>query len=151
LRDRLGELPGEVVDTEGHILGRHPGTYNFTIGQRRGLRVATGDPRYVVTMDATTRRVVVGSASDAEVSTLRVAGLVWHRSLSGRPCSVQVRSAGSAIPAAGFVRHADGLAVSLERPAVGVAPGQTAVVYEADEVIVAGTIASTDRSPQGVH
>jgi tRNA-specific 2-thiouridylase len=145
LRERLGDLPGQIVDGKGRVLGSHQGTYNFTIGQRRGLRVAAGDPRYVVGMDAKSRRVVLGSSEEAEVSMIRVAGPVWHRSLSGAPCAVQVRSAGAAIPVAGMERDAEELSISLAKPATGVAPGQTAVVYEVDEVIVAGTIASTYR------
>jgi tRNA-specific 2-thiouridylase len=132
-----------IVDTEGRILGRHEGTYNFTIGQRKGLRVAAGDPRYVVAIEASDRRVVAGTARDAQVGAVSAAGLVWHRSPSGRPLTIQVRSAGAALPAGEMMVAGDDMTVFLREPADGVAPGQTAVVYEAGEVIVAGTITST--------
>jgi tRNA-specific 2-thiouridylase len=143
LRERLGELPGDIVDTEGRILGRHEGTYNFTIGQRKGLRVAAGDPRYVVAIEAPHRRVVAGTARDAEIGAVSTTGLVWHRSPSGRPLTIQVRSAGAALPAGEMIVAGDDMTVSLREPAAGVAPGQTAVVYEAGNVVVAGTITST--------
>ncbi len=143
LRERLGDLPGDIVDTEGRILGRHEGTYNFTIGQRKGLRVAAGDPRYVVAIEAPHRRVVAGTARDAEIGAVSTAGLVWHRSPSGRPLTIQVRSAGAALPAGEMIVAGDQMTVSLREPAAGVAPGQTAVVYEAGNVVVAGTITST--------
>ena len=147
LRSRLGDLPGQVVDRGGASLGTHSGTYNFTIGQRKGLRIAAGEPRYVVAIDAQKREVVLGSVREAEVSRIRVTGSVWHRTASGAPLSVQVRSAGSALPVAELGRTADELDIFLAVPAVGVAPGQTAVVYEGDEVITAGTIASTGGGP----
>lgn len=143
LRERLGDLSGDIVDAEGRVLGRHEGTYNFTIGQRKGLRVAAGEPRYVVAIEAAARRVVVGTVLEAETAAVSAARLVWHRHPSGRPLTVQVRSAGAGLPVDGLTLVGDEMTVSMERPAGGVAPGQTAVVYEADEVVVAGTITST--------
>lgn len=149
LRERLGDLPGDIVDSEGHVVGRHEGTYNFTIGQRKGMRVATGDPRYVVAIEAFERRIVAGTAGEAEVGEVSAAGLVWHRSPSGRPLTIQVRSAGAALPAGSMMVAGDEMTVVLEAPTAGVAPGQTAVVYEAGAVIVAGTITSTKRWARG--
>ncbi len=146
LHERLGELPGDIVDTEGRLLGSHEGTYNFTVGQRKGLRVAAGDPRYVVAIEASERRVVVGTAQEAEVVAVSAAGLVWHRRPSGTPFAIQVRSAGAALPAVEMRIVGDEMTIVLEESAAGVAPGQTAVVYEADEVLVAGAITSTMRS-----
>jgi tRNA-specific 2-thiouridylase len=144
LRARLGPLPGDVVDRQGKAVGRHEGTYNFTVGQRRGLRVAAGEPRYVVAISAPERRVVVGTAREAEVGTVTMAGLVRHRKRSGRPLTVQVRSAGAALPVNGVNETEDGIVVSLAEPASGVAPGQTAALYEEDELIVAGTIVDAE-------
>ncbi len=146
LRERLGDLPGRHR-RQGRrgALGRHEGTYNFTIGQRKGLRVAAGEPRYVVAIDANERRVVVGhrargrdECDPGRRSRYGTAGS------SGGPLAAQVRSAGAALPVAELRWPPTRSTVSLAVPAVGVAPGQTAVVYEADEVIVAGTITSTD-------
>ena len=68
------------------MLGRHEGTYNFTIGQRKGLGVAAAEPLYVVAVDAAERRVVVGRRAERlQVGVVRVEGLVWHRALGGGP------------------------------------------------------------------
>jgi tRNA-uridine 2-sulfurtransferase len=145
LRDRLGALPGEIVDAAGRVLGRHDGTYNYTIGQRKGLGIAAAEPLYVVALDAPERRVVVGPAAEGGIGAVRAAGLVWHRELGSGPFAVQVRSAGAALPVTGLVVDHDTFAVSLAGPVLGVAAGQTAVVYEGERVVVAGTIASTEK------
>jgi tRNA-uridine 2-sulfurtransferase len=151
LRERLGVLPGDIVDLEGRVLGRHEGTYNFTVGQRKGLRIAAAEPVYVVAVDAVRAAVTVGTAEEARVRTVTAEGLVWHRETSGRPLTVQVRSAGAALPVAFMTAADDQMTALLAEPASGVAPGQTAVVYEGDEVIVAGTITSTQRwAPTGL-
>ena len=144
LQERLGSLRGDIVDTEGRVRGRHEGTYNYTIGQRKGLGIAAAEPLYVVAIDANERRVVVGTAAQGLVGAVCVAALTWHRAYQGGALFIQVRSAGSAIPLA-RVEMADGsLTAVLGGPASGVAPGQTAVIYEEDRVIVAGTIERTD-------
>ncbi len=144
LRARLGDLSGEIVDTGGHVLGRHSGTYNFTVGQRKGLRLAAAEPRYVVAVDAAERRVVVGPGRETQVGSVSATGLVRHRPPGGRPLALQVRSAGAALLVAEVRAIDDEMTVLLAEPASGVSPGQTAVVYEDDEVIVAGTIAAAE-------
>src|SRR4029077_9116171 len=69
--------PGDIVDTEGGVLGRHDGIIHFTVGQRRGLRVATGHPLYVVRLDAVTRRVVVGPRAALRISSMRLRDVNW--------------------------------------------------------------------------
>ena len=145
LRARLGTLPGDIVDAGGRVLGRHEGTYNYTIGQRKGLGIAAAEPLYVLALDAPERRVVVGFAAEGRVGAIRAEGVVWHRELGPGPFAVQVRSAGAALPAPTLVVGEDAFTVSLRDPALGVAAGQTAVLYEGDRVVVAGTIASTER------
>jgi tRNA-specific 2-thiouridylase len=149
LRDRLGALPGDIVDVSGRVLGRHEGTYNYTIGQRKGLGIAAAEPLYVVALDAFERRVVVGPAVAGRVGAVRAAGLVWHRELGSGPFTIQVRSAGSALPVSSLVVGEDAFIVSLTEPVLGVAAGQTAVLYNADRVVVAGTIASAERWDRG--
>ncbi len=144
LRERLGVLPGEIVDLEGKVLGHHEGTYNFTIGQRKGMRVAAGEPRYVVGIEASQRRVIAGGARDAHVGIVRAEGLVWHRTVGEEPLEVQVRSAAAPLRASGITVAGGCLTVLLGMPAAGVATGQTVVVYEGDRVVVAGTITSTE-------
>ena len=139
LRTRLGERPGSIVDMEGKEVGHHQGTYNFTVGQRRGLRIGGGEPAYVMAVDAEKRRVVVGERSALAVGALRLGDVVRHRQPAGGEMTVQVRSSGGVVPAR---MPADDLVV-LGKPALGVAPGQTAVVYEGENVIAAGTILET--------
>src|SRR5258707_528974 len=69
--------PGDIVDTEGGVLGRHDGIIHFTVGQRRGLRVAIGHPLYVVRLDAATRRVVVGPREALRISSMRLRDVNW--------------------------------------------------------------------------
>jgi tRNA-specific 2-thiouridylase len=145
LRERLGALGGDIVDRTGRVLGRHEGTYHYTIGQRKGLGIAAAEPLYVVALDAPGRRVVAGTAAEGRVGSVKAAGLVWHRELEPGLLAIQVRSAGAPLPVSTFESAGETISVSLLEPASGVAPGQTAVLYEADHVVVAGTIESTER------
>jgi tRNA-specific 2-thiouridylase len=139
LAGQLGEQPGIVVDTSGKVVGRHFGTYNYTIGQRKGLGIATSEPLYVVALDAPRREVVVGNVSDLQVGALTISDVVIHRPIRRTGLTVQVRSSGA--PARARL-SGDGV-VALEEPVAGVAPGQTAVLYDGDAVVLAGTIVST--------
>jgi tRNA-specific 2-thiouridylase len=153
LRERLGERPGAIVDLEGRQIGRHSGTYNFTVGQRKGLGIASQTPLYVVGVDADLAVVTAGSAEECLVGELLIGDVVLHRPKTAGPVAVQVRSSGPAIPAR--LRDETGLpkigfggehvSIVLEEPASGVAPGQTAVLYEGGEVLLAGTILATGR------
>ena len=139
LTTRLGDMPGVIVDSTGREVGAHRGVYNFTIGQRKGLRVAGHDASYVLALDAEHRRVTIGERADLAVKGLRLAGIVWHRSLTGSETTIQFRSSGGRVPG----RLTDMTQVVFDEPAMGVAPGQTAVVYEGENVIAAGTIVGT--------
>ncbi len=107
--------PGEIVDLDGRVLGRHDGIIHFTVGQRRGLGIATGSPLYVVRLDAASRRVVVGPREALRTSRIRLRDINWlgdgtiDEALERRPeVYVKVRStrppqpgwlrAGSAVP-----------------------------------------------------
>lgn len=144
LREHLGDLPGDIVDREGRVRGRHTGTYNYTIGQRKGLGIAAAEPLYVIAVEAEERRLVIGPAGESRCVAVEVGGLTWHREASGRPQSIQVRSAGMAVPIGALEREDGRLTATLAEAVTGVAPGQTAVVYEEDRVIVAGTIECTE-------
>ena len=149
LRERLGELPGDIVDSEGRRLGVHTGTYNYTIGQRRGLGIASTTPLYVIGIEAARAEVVVGVATDLDVEAVTIGSLTRHGPLAGGGVHLQVRSAGKALRAhvvgAGDESPGEGdeITVVLDEPAQGVAPGQTAVIYEQSGVVYAGTILST--------
>jgi tRNA-specific 2-thiouridylase len=145
LRERLGDRPGAIVDTAGRELARHAGTYNFTIGQRKGLGIAGASASYVLALDAGRREVVVGDEASAAVGKLRIADVVRHRPAAGGRLAVQVRSSGRTTPG----RLVDPQRIVLEQPVLGVAPGQTAVLYEGEDVVLAGTIQSTEEWTAG--
>jgi tRNA-specific 2-thiouridylase len=126
-----GSRPGPIVDEQGRHLGRHRGVVGFTIGQRRGLGVATGEPRYVTHIDAATATVTIGSRRSLAVGSVVLEQVT---SVSGRPlageCLAQYRAHGEAVP----VRVVDGQA-AFARPQTAVAPGQTIAFYRGDEVV----------------
>ncbi|MBN1321883.1 MAG: tRNA 2-thiouridine(34) synthase MnmA [Thermoleophilia bacterium] len=139
LRERLGERPGVLVDRRGEIIGHHAGTYNFTIGQRKRIGLAGAKPLYVVGLAAARGEVVVGEACELGVGAVAIEEVVRHRPVSAGPMLAQLRSTGDAVPAL-----MDGPeTIVLEEPLKGIAPGQTAVLYEGDAVVLAGTIVAT--------
>jgi tRNA-specific 2-thiouridylase len=222
LRRRLGVRPGAIVDATGRPLGRHSGTYNFTIGQRRGHGVAAAEPLFVTRLDADKAEVVIGPHDGLAVEELVLEDVTVHRLGTPARGLVQTRSSGepspgavarpagvagdaavesgtmiasaatgrlsavesSAVDGCGLAngRHATGNAmaeggadgdqaapgsgatdgvraataaadpdpsepgrwlVRFDSPAFGIAPGQTAVLYDGDEVVLAGTIVET--------
>ena len=143
LRGRLGDRSGAVVDGEGRVLGGHLGTYNYTIGQRKGLGIAGGEPKYVIALAAESREVVVGEASAAAVTGVRMGDITNHRSETSARVTVQVRSSGEGVPAR-TAADSDSVKVVFDEPVIGVAPGQTGVVYDGERVVLAGTIVSSE-------
>lgn len=141
LRQSMGERPGAIVDMAGKPLGRHAGTYNFTIGQRKGLGIGFHEPLQVVALDAEEALVIVGPPDAGKVCAVELSDVTVHQTVPRGPVSVQLRSQGRPLPA----RVEDERRVVLEQPEGGVAPGQTAVVYDGDGVVLAGTIVSTAR------
>jgi tRNA-specific 2-thiouridylase len=139
LRTRLGERPGPITDSTGNILGHHSGTYNYTVGQRKGLGHSEGSPLYVVAVDARRRIVLVGPEPAGSVGMILVSDLVIHRPLSHTATAVQLRAMARPVPAS----LAGDDAIVLHEPVSGVAPGQTAVLYADDDVVLAGTIVAT--------
>lgn len=155
LRPQAAE-PGDIVDLTGKVLGTHPGIINFTIGQRRGLGVAVGDPIYVVAIDAATKRVIVGPRSALATSTVLLRDVNWIGPGSldalcggGIDISARLRSTRPPSPARLRVTQAGGCEVDLVTAESGVSPGQACVFYESDDpearVLGGGWIASTDR------
>ncbi|GAB7190468.1 tRNA 2-thiouridine(34) synthase MnmA [Kineococcus sp. NUM-3379] len=150
LRRRLGEQPGEVVDTGGEVVGTHAGAYGFTIGQRKGLGVQRpapdGRPRYVLSISPVERRVVVGAAEELLVRRLSATAPVWGGPAPAGPVEVaaQVRAHGEAVPAVVQVAGEE-VDVVLRVPFSGVAPGQTVALYVGDRVLGSATITGTAR------
>jgi tRNA-specific 2-thiouridylase len=140
---RLRERPGEIVDGGGRVLGRHRGHHNFTVGQRRGLGVAAGDPLYVLSTDSAANRVVVGPRAALATSTVRVRDAVLLRG-GDRVDRVKLRyrsrPIGCAVEGAAG-RHPE-LCLELAEPAYGVAPGQTACLMDGGLVVGHATISA---------
>jgi len=136
--DRLrpqGAEPGDIVHMDGRVLGRHEGVTRYTIGQRRGLNVAVGDPLFVVRIDADRRQVVVGPREALLTASLTLKETNWigggtlaQACAEGRPVLARVRSTRE--PVLGQLAEVDGQAVvSFTGAEEGVAPGQACALY----------------------
>ncbi len=139
LARRLGSLPGPVVDAAtGEQVGEHDGTYGFTVGQRRGLGIAVGDqrPRYVLGIEPVSRTVTVGTADLAGVPGVRTGPPSWTGPVPPLPFTAEVQVRAHAAPVACRVSAEDdgGLLIEFAEEQRGVAPGQSAVLYEPDAV-----------------
>lgn len=149
LREMMGVKPaeGEIVDTAGNVLGKHAGIENFTIGQRKGIRLAAAKPRYVVALEPEQNRVVVGDNEellsdefiaqnarwipfDAPSGPVECRVKIRHNHHQGAPATVTVLEDGRAL-------------VKLHEPQRAVTPGQAAVFYEGDLVLGGGWIGKT--------
>lgn len=133
--------PGEVVDEQGHVLGRHPGFASFTVGQRRGLGVASGRRLYVVDVKPEENRVVVGEAASLARSFLEVREVNWLMTPpKNLEVEVQVRSRHRPQAALVAVESQSAL-VHFREPVFAPAPGQAAVFYQGERVLGGGFIA----------
>jgi tRNA-specific 2-thiouridylase len=130
---------GDVVEADGRVVGHHEGIHRFTPGQRRGVGVAANTPIYVIRTEPASGRVVVGPRAALERSSLRVSpGAVYVTAADRVQAKLRYRSE----PVWATVRgHESGFELELDDPAVGIAAGQTAVLYQGDVVVGAGTIA----------
>ncbi len=141
------ETQGEIVDASGRVMGRHSGTHHFTIGQRRGLRVAAPEPLYVIATEPATQRVVVGASDSLNQSSL-VADQVNWLSIAAitepRRAQVKVRNRHQAAPAT-LTPTADPYRVEVlfDEAQRAITPGQAAVFYDHDLVLGGGWIAGS--------
>ncbi|HTU96299.1 MAG TPA: tRNA 2-thiouridine(34) synthase MnmA, partial [Solirubrobacteraceae bacterium] len=135
--------PGEIVATDGTSLGRHDGQHRFTVGQRRGLGLASIEPLFVIDKDAETQRVTVGSREELRTDRVAIRAARLHRDaervnqvkLRYRQRPLSARVAGGA----GAGRHRE-LSLQLAEPVDGAAPGQLACLMDGDVVVGWGTI-----------
>jgi tRNA-specific 2-thiouridylase len=137
---QVHDRPGDVVDATGRVLGRHRGHHGFTVGQRKGLGVAAGEPLYVLSTDAPANRVVVGPRAALATHTVPLTGAVLHRG-DARVDRVKLRYRSEPVPCRVAARG-DRVEITLAEPAAGVAPGQTACLMDGDRVVGHGTIAA---------
>jgi tRNA-specific 2-thiouridylase len=151
LAEQGGALPdtaGELVTTSGEVIGEHSGIHNFTVGQRKGLGVATGSPLYVIQINGRDKQVVVGSAENLYSSTLRTrrVNLIAVDELR-EPMRVGVKIRHRHRPAAAMIERIssgdgdDEILVTFDEPQRAITPGQAAVFYDGDVVVGGGWIA----------
>ncbi|MGE0733818.1 MAG: tRNA 2-thiouridine(34) synthase MnmA [Alphaproteobacteria bacterium] len=144
--------PGEIVDLQGHVLGRHDGVINFTVGQRRGLNLGNvgGEPLYVIRLDPSAHRVIVGPRAALGCAEFHIRDVNWletaARDLSGRRVSIKVRSAAPAVAARIFLSSRGMARVVPDVPLEAVAPGQACVFYDGTRLLGGGWIARADAA-----
>lgn len=173
LRRHLGERPGEIVDADGNVLGSHQGYYQFTVGQRKGLRIGTpaadGQPRYVLETRPEHNQVVVGAKELLSVDQIEADDLVWMADsamvqvdvcatdeygsevgglLNDVPDDVltaQMRAHGKPSVVTNVTVNQGRVAIRLARPVRGIAAGQSLVLYRGSMVVLQATITGASR------
>ena len=143
------DLSGDFVDPTGRVLGKHSGFDQFTIGQRRGLGITFGEPRFVIRIEPESRQVVLGTYDDLATKELEADGFSWLSDLAADEfeCLAQIRYQHTAAPARVERTGAEEVRVTFVDPQFGVAPGQALVLYDGDRVLGGGWI----RQPQAVR
>ena len=142
--ESLPDTAGELVTTNGEVVGAHGGIHNFTVGQRKGLGVATGSPLYVIQIKGDARQVVVGNQEELYTRTLRVqrTNLIAVEELcEPMRVVVKIRHRHEGAPALIEKSGEDEILVSFDQPQRAVTPGQAAVFYQDDVVVGGGWIA----------
>lgn len=136
------ETAGELVDTAGNVVGQHAGYQHFTIGQRRGLGVTFGEPRFVVRIEPESRRVVIGTHDELGRSSLQADRVNWLKSGISFPFrgTAQIRYQHAPGPCTVDLVGENRIQVDFETPQFGVAPGQAVVIYDDQRVLGGGWI-----------
>jgi len=138
------DTSGELVTTDGTVVGQHSGIEGFTIGQRKGLGVALGEPKFVVRIDPDSRQVVLGNRAELAQEELTASDTNWLVEPEDIPsrCQVQIRYNTAPVPALVQLLPDQRLKVSFETPQFGVAPGQAVVCYDGERTLGGGWIES---------
>ena len=139
-----GPRAGSIVDSSGRILGQHTGVHRYTVGQRKGLGLATGAPLYVIKLQPDSSEVVVGPREELGRSDLQATGVNWIAGtppLEPRRVTARIRHRHRDAPAT-VTAEGDGRAsLRFDEPQLAVAPGQAVVFYEGEDVVGGGWIA----------
>ena len=140
-------LPGAIVTEDGRVIGEHEGFARFTIGQRKGLPGGVSEPWFVVEIRAETREVVVGTRASLARNTVSAAQANWLAPMpeAGATVQVQVRHRGARVPATLLRADRGAIEVVLSESVIGVAPGQSLVLYDDDVVLGGGVITRSGR------
>lgn len=136
---------GVITDQDGHVLGRHSGIHRYTVGQRKGLGLAsspTGAPLYVIELKPHDQQVVVGPKQALERTTLTASGMNWimDAPIDWRPVTAQIRHRHHPAPARVRATGPTGAEVEFDSPQVAITPGQAVVCYDGDAVVGGGWI-----------
>ncbi len=138
--------PGDIVDRDGAVLGRHDGIIRYTVGQRRGLGLGTPEPRFVIRLEPETRRVVIGPREALMGSEVSVRDVNWigpgERPPESMTVRVKLRSMHAPVNAVLIGGGEDAARVLLDQPFEAIAPGQACVFYDGDRVLGGGWITS---------
>jgi tRNA-specific 2-thiouridylase len=140
--ESLPDTAGELVTTDGRVIGEHAGIHNFTVGQRKGLGVATGSPLYVLQIKGDTREVVVGSGDNLYSNTLRLRRINLisvDELLTPMRVTVKIRHRHEAAVAL-IEKSGDEMLATFDQPQRAITPGQAAVFYDGDLVVGGGWI-----------
>ena len=139
---RKTDTSGQIVTTDGTVVGRHDGLERFTVGQRKGLGIAFGQRRFVIRLEPDTRRVVVGTRDELAQTELTAKEANWLIDEPTKPFRAGVKIRYRSRPAEALVRPLPGgrFSVRFDEPRHGVAPGQAAVCYDHDRVLGGGWI-----------
>ena len=142
LEERVGTEPGYIVDVSGDVLGQHRGIEFFTVGQRRGLGIASGEPRYVIRLDAEKNQVVVGAEEDLYQDRMWASRVSYTQGyLPSEPIEVGVKIRYKSREARAILHpRPDGALVCFEQPQRAITPGQAAVFYQGDVLLGGGII-----------
>ncbi len=147
--ERVEPRPGELRDADGAVLARHEGVTGFTVGQRKGLGVALGEPRYVTAIDAATNVVTIGEEDDLYADHAAVDSIYWVAGAPpalGEPIEAKARYKAEAAPATLTEAAAGNTAtVRFDHRQRALTPGQAIAFYRGDEVLGGGTIARAWR------
>lgn len=153
-RHGVEDLPGDLVDSRGNVLGRHSGISAFTVGQRRGLGICRSEPLYVIHIDSATRTVVVGLKEETYTSIVKIRELnllVPSVPISSDRFQMKVRSTAAAVPCTLVASEGDSWDFEFDEPQSAVAPGQAAVLYLGERVVGGGWIDETrQKFAQGI-
>src|SRR5262245_27662873 len=136
-RRRGASMAGQIVTTDGRVVGEHPGIERFTIGQRKGLGVAMGEPYFVVRIDPQSRQVVIGRHEELVQRELIAANCNWLADLSPGEfaCQAKIRYNSPAARATAEILPENRLKVRFVEPRHGIAPGQAVVLYDGDRLL----------------
>ncbi len=150
LRDKLGSARGEIVDEVGNVLGEHEGAFTYTIGQRKGLGISTplpnGEPRFVLKIEPTSNRVVVGTKEKLAIQEIEGEKPIWCGEKPNINTTyqgfAQVRAHGAALPCE-YIYDGKAIKVKLNDSLLGLATGQGLVIYDQDRVVGSATVSTT--------